>query len=78
LLGKYREVFTRRDGEVKLYEMAVVTQVITVRANSEEEAEEKYDAHFSGDACPCESESCDCVEDTEDTYHITTEIGEEQ
>lgn len=62
---------------MKLYEMAVVTQVLTVRANSEEEAEEKYDAYFSEDTCPCGNESCDCVEDSEDTYHITSEIGEE-
>lgn len=62
---------------MKLYEMAVVTQVLTVRANSEEEAEEKYDAYFSEDTCPCGSESCDCVEDSEDTYHMTSEIGEE-
>ena len=67
----------RRDGEVKLYEMAVVTQVLMVRANDEGEAEEKYSAYFSGDACPCGSESCDCVNDSEDCYHITTEIGEE-
>lgn len=69
---------TGREQEVKLYEMAVVTQVVMVRANSEEEAEEKYDAHFSGDACPCGKDSCDCVNDSEDCYHITTEIGEEQ
>lgn len=62
---------------MKLYEMAVVTQVVMVRANSEEEAEEKYDAHFNEEQCPCKEESCDCVNDSEDTYHITTEIGEE-
>lgn len=62
---------------MKTYEMAVVTQVLTVRANSEDEAEEKYDAYFSEDACPCGAEECYCVEDSEDTYHITSEIGEE-
>ena len=62
---------------MKLYEMEVVTQVLTVRADSADQAEEKYDAYFNGDACPCGSESCDCVEDSEDTYHNTSEIGEE-
>lgn len=67
-----------RDAGMKLYEMAVVTQVVTVRANSEEEAEEKYDAHFSDEPCPCGGEYCDCVNDSEDCYHITNEIGEEE
>lgn len=62
---------------MKLYEMAVVTQVLTVRANSEDEAEAKYGAYFSEEECPCGSEGCDCVDDSEDTYHITSEIGEE-
>lgn len=61
---------------MKLYEMAVVTQVLTVRANSEDEAEAKYDAYFNEDDCPCGSAGCDCVEDSGDTYHITSEIGE--
>ena len=62
---------------MKLYEMAVVTQVVMVRANSEEEAEAKYDAYFSEEECPCGAPECECVHDSEDTYHITTEIGEE-
>ena len=37
---------------MKLYEMAVVTQVLTVRANSDDEAEAKYDAYFNEDDCP--------------------------
>jgi hypothetical protein len=62
---------------MKLYEMAVVTQVLTIRANSEDEAEEKYNAYFNDEECPCGQSECDCVEDNGDTYHITTEIGGE-
>ena len=61
---------------MKLYEMAVVTQVVTIRANDEDEAEAKYNAYFNEEECPCNIEGCDCVEESEDTYHITTEIGE--
>jgi hypothetical protein len=63
---------------MKTYEMAVVTQVLTVQANTKEEAEAKYDAYFNEDECPCKVEDCECVEDAEDCYHITTEIGELQ
>lgn len=63
---------------MKVYEMAVVTQVLTVQAGSAEEAEAKYDAYFSDEPCPCGAESCECVEDSEDTYHITTEMGERE
>jgi hypothetical protein len=62
---------------MKLYEMAVVTQVVMVRANSEDEAEAKYGAYFNEEECPCGAPECECVNDSEDTYHITTEIGEE-
>jgi hypothetical protein len=60
---------------MKTYTMEVVTQVVTISANSEEEAEAKYDAFFSGDDCPCGAEDCECVEDSEDCYHNTTEEG---
>ena len=62
---------------MKLYEMAIVTQVLTVRANSEDEAEAKYDAYFNEEECPCGAPECECVNDSEDTYHITSELGEE-
>ena len=57
--------------------MEVVTQVLTITADNMEQAEEKYAAHFdySGD-CPCGEGGCDCVEDSEDCYHITTELTE--
>lgn len=63
---------------MRLYEMAIVTQVLTIEAASEEEAEAKYDAYFGGDACPCGADDCDCVKDSEDTYHITTDLGERE
>lgn len=62
---------------MKLYEMAIVTQVVVVRANSEDEAEAKYEAYFSEEECPCGAPECECVNDSEDCYHITSEIGEE-
>ena len=63
---------------MKVYEMAVVTQVLTIEAENEDQAEGKYDAYFSGDACPCGAEECNCVEDGADTYHITTDLGERE
>lgn len=63
---------------MKTYEMAVVTQVLRVQADTEEEAEAKYSAYFNEDNCPCNAEDCECVQDAEDCYHITTEIGGEQ
>lgn len=59
------------------FRMEVVTQVLTITAATMEEAEEKYDSHFdySGE-CPCGDSDCDCVEDSEDCYHITTELTE--
>ena len=61
------------------YQMEVVTQVLIIEAENEEQAEEKYDAHFSmGDDCPCGSRVCDCVQDSDDIYHITTELKEEK
>jgi hypothetical protein len=59
------------------FQMEVVTQVLTITADDMEQAEEKYAAHFdySGD-CPCGDSDCSCVEDSEDCYHITTDITE--
>lgn len=58
------------------YSMEVVTQVLTIDALTEEEAELKYDAYFSGEPCPCGEDDCNCVEDSDDVYH-TTELVEE-
>lgn len=63
---------------MKLYKMEVVTQTLYIKAATEEEAEEKYNAYFDySDNCPCGAgESCDCVEYHEDVYHNTIEEGE--
>jgi hypothetical protein len=65
---------------MKTYQAEVITQVLYIRANSEDEAEMKYDAYFNEETCPCGVDGCDCVDDTEDTYHNMTlwEEGEEQ
>jgi|TARA_R110000823_G_scaffold266561_1_gene386310 hypothetical protein len=68
---------------MKIYEMAVVVQTITVRAESEEQAEEMYDRyHSSGKetTCPNHPEvevggnawDCGCAYSEDDIYHITT------
>lgn len=58
------------------YTMEVITQVLTIDALTQDEAELKYDAYFNGEACPCGAEDCSCVEDSDDVYH-TTELVEE-
>jgi hypothetical protein len=58
------------------YTMEVVTQVLTIDALTQEEAEAKYDAYFSAELCPCGAEDCSCVEDSDDVYHITELVAE--
>ena len=59
------------------YNMEIVTQVLTITADNEEQAEEKYDIYFNGGDCPCgNGDDCDCVEDSEDCYHNTEKIGD--
>lgn len=58
---------------MKTYKMEVVVQVLTITARDEDEAEAKYGAYFSNEVCPCGYENCECVDDMEDVYHITTE-----
>ena len=61
-----------------VYCMEIVTQTLTITADNEEQAEEKYDIYFNGGECPCgKGGDCDCVEDSEDCYHNTTELGAE-
>ena len=64
---------------MKTYKMEVITQVLTISASSQEEAEAKYDAYFDESDCPCGNHAyeCDCVEVSEETYHNTTELDEE-
>jgi hypothetical protein len=57
--------------------MEIVTQTLTITADTEEQAEEKYDIYFNGGECPCgNGGDCDCVEDSEDVYHNTEKIGD--
>ena len=58
------------------YQMEVVTQVVMIDAMTQEEAEDKYDAYFNEEPCPCGADECDCVEDSEDTYHNTELVKE--
>ncbi len=58
------------------YQMEVITQVITIDALTQEEAEDKYDAYFNEEPCPCGADKCGCVEDSEDSYHTTELIKE--
>lgn len=56
----------------KYFEAEVISQTLSIRANSAEEAEEKYDSFFNSENCDeCEKmgRDCDCVEETEDCYH---------
>jgi len=58
--------------------MEIVTQTLMITADSEEQAEEKYDIYFNGGDCPCgNGGDCDCVvEDSDDCYHNTEKIGD--
>ena len=70
---------------MKIYEMAVVLETITVRAESEEQAEEMYARwNQSGDenTCPHHPQievsnhnwECGCAESDQDIYHTATFI----
>ena len=56
----------------EVFRMEVVTTALTITAKDENEAEEKYDAHFNGDECPCGNKDCKCVLVSDEVYHITT------
>lgn len=56
--------------------MEVVTQVLTIDALTQDEAEDKYNAYFNEEPCPCGNDDCDCVEDSEDCYHNTELVKE--
>jgi hypothetical protein len=58
------------------YQMEIISQVLTITADTEEQAEEKYAAYFGDGDCPCGISDCDCVEDSEECYHNTEKIGE--
>jgi hypothetical protein len=55
------------------YLIQVVTQSFVFEAESAEDAEAKYDAYWSQDACPCGTEDCTClIDEDEEVEHITT------
>jgi hypothetical protein len=59
------------------YQMEIVSQVLTIEADTEEQAEEKYAAYFGDGDCPCgNGGDCDCVSDSEEVYHNTEKIGD--
>lgn len=59
------------------YQMDIVSQTLTITADTEEQAEEKYNAYFGGGDCPCAlGDKCDCVEDSEEVFHTTEKIGD--
>ena len=82
LLLKYIEVFENEIVE-NLYTIndSVQKKLASFKQTLEnisipDEAEEKYDAHYNGDACPCEKKDCGCVLVGDEVYHTTT--GEEE
>jgi hypothetical protein len=46
---------------------------VEIQAESKEQAEKIYQAWHEGNSCPCGSEECDCVEETE-TLTIAEEL----
>ena len=61
---------------MKTYEANVIIQTLTIKANSEAEAEAKYNAFQSWtDECPCGVEECDCVQVVDDVTHTMEEIN---
>ena len=60
---------------MKTYAANIVSSVLVIKANSEEEAELKYSAYFGmEDECPCGQEACDCCHEEEDVFHIMEEL----
>jgi hypothetical protein len=57
---------------MKRYKMEVVSQTLYIIAEDEDQAEEKYNAFWSG-SCPCGAKQCACVTEEEDVFHTTTE-----
>ena len=61
-----------------VFEMAVVTQTLTITADTEEQAEEKYAAYFNEEPCPCGDSGgdCGCVELSDDVFHTTEKVSD--
>lgn len=62
---------------MKTYRQDVICQTLYTLANSEDEAEAKYNAYHLGDFCPDHpdqfTEDCGCVTIEEEVSHLTTE-----
>jgi hypothetical protein len=54
---------------MKTYVANIVSSQLVIQAEDEAQAEEKYDAFFSGDPCPCGKDECDCCSEEEDVFH---------
>jgi hypothetical protein len=58
---------------MKTYVANIVSSQLVIDAEDKEQAEEKYDAHFSGDPCPCGKDECDCVTEEDEVFHYMEE-----
>jgi len=56
-----------------------IVATMTIKANTDAEAEAKYDAWFSGEACPScfplDVHECGCVEHEEECDHILERVS---
>lgn len=63
------------------YQASVILQTLTIKANSEAEAELKYDAWHLSEACPScfplDAKDCGCVEEDDEIGHTMELIAEE-
>lgn len=61
---------------MKTYEANVIIQTLIIKANSEAEAEAKYNAYWSlSDSCPCGVDECECVVMVDEVTHTMEEIN---
>lgn len=59
------------------YLASIVSQSLTIKADSIEEAEEKYDSYFERTPCPCKKRNCDCIfYDDTDVRHYMEKIDD--
>jgi hypothetical protein len=60
-----------KEVKMKRYKVEVVSQVLYIIAEDEEQAEAKYDAYWSN-SCICGASVCACVEEHSEVSHITS------
>ena len=58
---------------MKTYVANIVSSQLVIDAEDKEQAEEKYDAYFSDDPCPCGKDECDCVTEEDEVFHYMEE-----